>query len=85
MKTIITLFKTRKLAREFALEKGMNTGSVMDLGTDKIVGERWGVKTEAVTLSKRKVTILTSGDGYHRPRKTVTVVTKTKRAYAIAA
>lgn len=85
MKTIISLFTTRKLAREFALSKGMTTGSVMDLGTDKIVGERWGVKTEAVTLSRRKVTVLTSGDGYHIPKKSVTVVTKTKRAYAIAA
>lgn len=85
MKTIITLFTTRKIAREFALTKGMNTSAVIDFGTKKPVGERWGVKTEAVTLSKRKVTILTSGDGYHRPKKSVKVVTKVKRSYAIAA
>ena len=83
---IITCFNTRSSAREFAKNNGMNTSAVIDYSkTVKNVGigKRWAVKTvsQQITLTRRSETtvVVSTGDGYHKRKRTVDVTTRKVR------
>lgn len=44
----LIFFDTRKQARDYAFENGLNTKSVIDLGKSKPVGERWALNMQNV-------------------------------------
>lgn len=56
----LIFFATRKQARDYAKENGLNTRAVVDLGTSSKIGERWALNLESVLSGAKEVDVTTS-------------------------